>query len=898
MADLAKTYAPLEVEERRYAWWLEHGWFWANADDARPPASITIPPPNVTGTLHMGHALQHAIHDTLARWARMRGYNVCVVPRVDHAGIGTQIKVSQYLHATEGKHPQEIGRERWLEQAHEWAAHNGGGILRQLPALGFSYDWRRERYPLDDGYYHAVLTAFKRFYDKGWIYRGERMVNWCPTCKTVISDLEVEQHEVHSHLWAIKYPGLDGAPDIVVSTTRPETMLGDTAVAVNPQDPRWQAAIGQMVNLPLMDRPIPIVGDDYVDLEFGSGALKVTPGHDVNDWEIGQRHGLEVVVVIGQDGLITGAGGKYAGMDRFEARQAVLADLEAQGLLVKVEDYHHTVPHHDRCHTVIEPLPMEQWFMAMRELADAALPWYRSGAIQFHPDRFREYGIEWLENIRDWCISRQLWWGHRIPIYYGAKSGKVVCALSEEEAAAAFDGEPYDQESDVLDTWFSSALWPFAVLGWPDAEQYAYLGQGTGATDAGSLDAFHPTEWMITGRDILYLWVARMAMTAKEFTGEVPFRHVVVHPTIQTKDGQRMSRSLGTGIDPLELIAAYGADATRMMLLMQCSTTQDIRFDAEVKDNQLESSVTADTCRNFLNKIWNASRFVLMNLGDERPGPLPAALETADQWILSRLNQTIATVTEALEQYRFDEVCRTLYEFIWTEFCDWYIELTKPRLRAGEPGVKAVLWHVLETTMRLLHPVAPFLSEEIWQQLGADGEACIVAAWPTCDAGRLQPAVEAEFAALQAIVRAIRNLRVEAGVPDKQAVEAVLQFADASGAEALRPLEGDLRAAANVSAVCFSGAGEAAPEKALVAVLDGVSVFVPLSGLVDVEAERARLSKEREKAAADLAAQHQKLGNEAFVGKAPEAVVQKVRDRAAELAEQIDRLDERIASLD
>jgi len=897
MAELAKTYAPQDVESRRYAWWLEHGWFQADASDARPPACITIPPPNVTGTLHMGHALQHAIHDTLARWARMRGYNVCVVPGIDHAGIGTQIKVSQYLYDTEGKHPQEIGRERWLEQAHQWAARNGGGILKQLRALGCSYDWRRERYTLDDGYYRAVLTAFKRFYDKGWIYRGERMVNWCPTCKTVISDLEVEQNEVHSHLWAIKYPGLGGAPDVVVSTTRPETMLGDTAVAVNPKDPRWKDAIGKQVMLPLMDRPIPIVGDDYVDLEFGSGALKVTPGHDVNDWEIGERHDLDVVVVIGKDGLITDAGGKYAGMDRFAARKAVLADLEALGLLVKVDDYSHTVPHHDRCHSVIEPLPMEQWFMAMREMADAVLPWYRSGAIQFHPDRFREYGIEWLENIRDWCISRQLWWGHRIPIYYGSKSGKVVCAVTDEEAAAAFDGEPYVQESDVLDTWFSSALWPFAVLGWPDPQQYAYVDKAAGQADAGSLAEFHPTEWMITGRDILYLWVARMAMTAKEFTGEVPFRHVVVHPTIQTKDGQRMSRSLGTGIDPLELIAEYGADATRMMLLMQCSTTQDIRFDAEVKDNKLESSATADTCRNFLNKIWNASRFVLMNLGDERPGKLPEALETADRWILSRLNSTIEEVTEALQQYRFDEVCRTLYEFIWTEFCDWYIELTKPRLRAADPGVKAVLWHVLEATMRLLHPVVPFISEEIWQQLGAEGEACVIAHWPVCDTKRLLPDVEAEFVKLQGVVRAIRNLRVEAGVPDKQAVEAILQFADAADADAMRPLESDLCAAANVSAVSFAAPGDATPDKALVAVLDEVSVFVPLAGLVDLDAERGRLTKEREKAASDLDVQRKKLANEAFVGKAPEAVVQKVRDREAELAEQIERLDARIASL-
>ncbi|MCC7493964.1 MAG: valine--tRNA ligase [Fimbriimonadaceae bacterium] len=896
MAELAKNYDPHATEAKWYAWWEERGYFHGRADDPRPPACITIPPPNVTGTLHMGHALQHAIHDALARWARMRGHNVCVVPGVDHAGIGTQIKVSAYLYETTGQQPHEIGREAWLREAHAWAARNGGGILKQLRALGCSYDWRRERYTLDDGYYHAVLTAFRRFYERGWIYRGERLVNWCPVCQTVISDLEVEQNEVTGALWTLRYPGLNGAPDVLVTTSRPETMLGDTAVAVNPRDERWTAAHGQQVLLPLLDRPIPIVADDYPDPAFGSGAVKVTPAHDPNDWEIGVRHGLPVLQAIGPDGKITAVGGPYAGLDRYEARQRVLADLAERGLLVKEEAYTHSVPHHDRCHTAIEPLPMEQWFVKMRDLADAVLPWYREGRIQFHPDRFREYGVEWLESIRDWCISRQLWWGHRIPIYYGQQSGRVVCALSDEEARAAFGDEPYRQEEDVLDTWFSSALWPFAVLGWPDPSQYGYLGGGQ--VDAGSLATWHPTTWMITARDILYLWVARMAMTAQEFVGQIPFQHVVVHPTIQTKDGQRMSRSLGTGIDPLELIAQYGADATRLMLLIQCSTTQDIRFDAEIVNNQIERSATADTCRNFLNKIWNAARFVLLNLGDQRPAALPTALpELADRWIVSRYQGAVAELTAALEAYRFDEAVKGLYEFVWTEFCDWYIELAKPRLRAGDAAVRSVLWHVLEGVLRLLQPFAPFLSEEIWQQLGADGEACLVAPWPTAEPARRDRAAEAAFAQLQEVVRVSRNLRVQAGVEDRVTIHLALRAKSADDRELLATTAGYLQTLVRCHEVDLAEAAAGAPEQALAAVAGGVDVYLPLAGLVDVAAERERLGKERDKAVADLAAQRAKLGNASFVDRAPAAVVQKVRDRESELLELVARLDERLAGL-
>jgi valyl-tRNA synthetase len=891
MAELAKTYDPRSVEERWYAWWEARGYFQASSDDDRPPCCITIPPPNVTGTLHLGHALQHGIHDALTRFERMRGKNVCVVPGIDHAGIGTQIKVSAELLASTGQSQHDIGREAWTVRAKDWAAKHGGTILEQLRALGCSYDWRRRRYTLDDGYYHAVLTAFRDFYDKGWIYRGERMVNWCPTCRTVISDLEVEQRSLSGHLWSLRYPGLDGAPDVIVSTTRPETMLGDTAVAVNPKDPRWQAAIGQFVRLPLMDRPIPIVGDDYADPEFGSGAVKVTPAHDPNDFEIGLRHDLPRIKVIGPDGHITEHGGRFAGLSREQARREVLDALRAEGLLVQTDVYEHSVPHHDRCHTIIEPLPMEQWFVAMRELAQAVLPWYREGKIRFVPDRFREYGIEWLENIRDWCISRQLWWGHRIPIYYGQESGRTVCAFSDDEARAQFGDEPFRQEEDVLDTWFSSALWPFAVLGWPDPEQFAYL--GADGVDAGSLAAFHPTTYMITGRDILYLWVARMAMTAKEFLDQIPFQTVVVHPTIQTAEGQRMSRSLGTGIDPLELIGQYGADATRLMLLMQCGTSQDIRFDATVRDNKVERSATGETCRNFLNKIWNAARFVLMNLGEARPAPLPDHLtELSDRWILSRLQAVVAGVTEALEAFRFDEATDRLYSFVWSEFCDWTIELAKPRLRADDAVVKSVLWQVLEAICRLLQPFAPFISEEIWQQLGAEGEACMIASWPEPDPRRVDAEAEEAFAMVQEVVRAVRNLRVEAGVGEKDTVRIVLGGAP----PALAAATDYVAALARCSDVSLGGADQAG--QSLAALVGGVDVYLPLAGLVDIEAERARLTKERDKAATELDVQTRKLGNEGFVAKAPPAVVEQVRARAAELIETVERLEERMAALD
>ncbi len=893
MVELAKTYDPRATEQRWYPWWEEQGFFYSQSDQTGPAGTccITIPPPNVTGTLHMGHALQHAIHDTVTRWERMRGKNVCVVPGIDHAGIGTQIKVSQAIFEATGQTPHDIGREAWLEQATDWATRNGGTILDQMRALGCSYDWRRRRYTLDEGYVRAVLTAFRHFYDRGWIYRGERMVNWCPTCQTVISDLEVDQRPLSGKLWTIRYPGLDGAPDVTVTTTRPETMLGDTAVAVNPRDPRWQAAIGKQVQLPLQERPIPIVADDYADPEFGSGAVKVTPAHDPNDWAIGERHDLPVIRVIDDHGVITAEGGKYAGLDRLDARRAVLADLEKAGLLVATEDYDHAVPHHDRCHTIIEPLPMEQWFVAMREMADAVLPWYHERKIKFVPDRFREYGIEWLENIRDWCISRQLWWGHRIPIYYGQDSGRVVCALSDEEAREAFGDEPFRQEEDVLDTWFSSALWPFAVLGWPDPERFAYTGGGT--IDAGSLAAFHPTTYMITGRDILYLWIARMAMTANQFVGEIPFETVIVHPTIQTRDGQRMSRSLGTGIDPLRLIDQYGADATRLMLLMQCGTSQDIRFDAVVEDNELRSSATAETCRNFLNKIWNAARFVLLNIGTGTRYELPAELtETADRWILSRLQVAVQGVGAALAAYRFDEATDRLYNFVWSEFCDWAIELAKPRLRAGDETVKAVLWHVLETVCRLLAPFAPFIAEEIWQQLGTGGPACMTAEWPTADDRWRDEAAESTFALVQEVVRAARNLRVEAGLGERERVRLVLGGPAAERLAVVRPAIAEL---ARCSEVTISAAG--CDEQALAAVVAGVDVYLPLAGLIDVEAERARLTKELEKAESDLEIQRRKLANESFVGKAPAAVVDGVRAREAELVEVAAHLRARLDAL-
>jgi valyl-tRNA synthetase len=884
---LEKTYDPKSIEKKWYTFWDEGGYFRPESNPDGQPFSVTIPPPNVTGELHMGHALQHAIHDTIIRWRRMQGRKTLCLPGTDHAGIGTQMKVEERIQEEEGKTRHDIGREEMIVRIQAWKENYGNTILQQLRDLGCSYDWSRERYTMDEDYQRAVLETFVRFYDRGWIYRGRRIVNWCPQCESVISDLEVEELDTQGHLWHIRYPGIDGSPDIVVATTRPETMLGDTGVAVHTTDARWQDAIGKQVQLPLMGRPIPIVADDAADPEMGSGAVKVTPSHDPNDYEIGQRHDLAEIQVIGLDGTMTEEAGRFAGQDRYACRKAVVAELEAQGLIVKIDDHAHAVPHHDRCGTIIEPLAMEQWFVAMKELAGQALPVLNKKEIAYVPDRFRSYSVEWLENIRDWCISRQIWWGHRIPVWTHKVTGALVVQAEPPE-----DEEAYTQDPDVLDTWFSSALWPFATLGWPDSTE--------------DLRVFHPTDLMITGRDILYLWVIRMIMTSLEFKDEIPFGTVLVHPTVQTRDGKRMSKSLGTGIDPRELIDRYGADATRLSLLYQCGSSQDIRFDAEVVDNHLEDSPVTESCRNFCNKVWNASRFVLMNLTDREDGDTSLLLapvapsNLADRWILSQYHRTIDTVNRALEAYRFDEASRTLYEFVWNSYCDWYVELAKVRLNGDDAEarreVQNVLAVVLEGTLRLLHPMIPFITEELWQQCPHDGDALIAARWPDANVSLFDEEAEAHMALIQEIVGAVRNIRGTMRVPPSKRADLVLKMSDGPRRAVVESAADSIRELARIDQIEI-GADVVRPPASGTAVLADVEVYVPLAGLIDLDVERQRQEKELDKLSKALTGLEKKLSNDRFLQSAPADVVESERRRKAEYETTAERLRETLTLL-
>ena len=919
--DLPKRYDPERCERSWYGRWESAGYFQARPHPDRAPYCITIPPPNVTGELHMGHAVQHAIHDSVIRRKRMQGYEALVLPGTDHAGIATQMKVEEQLHQEEGRTRHDIGREGLVERIRAWRETYGEAIYDQMRKLGCSYDWERSRFTLDDGYAAAVLKAFERFHEKGWIYRGTRMINWCPRCGSVISDLETEEIPTQGRLWHIRYPGLDGGPDVVVATTRPETMLGDTGVAVHPGDERWKAAVGGRVMLPLMDRPIPIVADDYADPEMGSGAVKVTPAHDPNDYEIGSRHKLEQILVIDFDAVMTSRAGPYAGQDRYECRKNVVAALESKGLLVTTEDYEHVLPHHDKCGTVIEPLPMEQWFMDMKPLADKVRPHLDGrGAAQvaYVPDRYRGYALEWLDNIRDWALSRQIWWGHRIPAWYCADcSGEGLELLGrygrdEALTAGAFrvsveagarplvaveapaacpdcGGRRLVQDPDVLDTWFSSALWPFATLGWPDSTE--------------DLDYFHPTDLMITDRQILYLWVLRMVMTALEFVDEIPFRTVLVHPTVFTRDGRRMSKSLGTGLNPLDLVRLYGADATRWSLLAQCGSTQDIRFDADVADNEVKESLSAESGRRFCNKLWNSARYVLMNLdGQSAPSTAAPLEDLADRWIRSRLARTVQLVDQAQEGFRFGEATRALHDFLWRDYCDWYIELAKPRLLAGSPAerdrVRGVLVSVLEQALRLMHPIMPFVTEELWQQLPLDdkAESLMIASWPVAEEGDLDDAAEREMAFLQEVITAARTIRSELNVPRGRTVALVISTAGPESASTLDHRRAYLQALVGAESIEV-GVGRPQPPSSGSAVVGEVEVFIPLEGLIDVDAETRRLRKEIDKLQGLVQGLQRKLGNEAFLAKAPAAVVEKERLRQEEYRASLARLSSSLEML-
>ena len=882
-SEMPKAYDPKAVEGPLFASWQEGGYFSAQIVEGVEPYSVVIPPPNVTGSLHMGHALNNTIQDVVVRRSRMAGRPTKWVVGTDHAGIATQNKVEQKLHA-EGKSRHDLGREEFIEACWEWRREYGGTIIGQLKAMGCSCDYDNERFTMDPGYQVAVRKVFVDWFNAGLIYRGLRIINWCPRCSTALSDIEVEHEDVDSHLWFLRYPlkePVGGVDHVVVATTRPETMLGDTCVAVNPSDERYAGLIGATVVLPLVGREIPIVADDFVDPAFGTGAVKVTPAHDPNDFEIGERHGCEKINIMNADATISEAGGAYAGLDRYVARKRVLADLEELGALVKTDDHVHSVGHCYRCHTVIEPWLSDQWFVDMKPLAEPAIEAVRDGRVTFHPKRWENVYFHWMENIRDWCISRQLWWGHRIPVFYCDSCGEMVASMDDVTTCPKCGSGDVRQDEDVLDTWFSSQLWPFATLGWPE--------------ETPELAYFYPTNVLSTARDILFLWVARMVMSGMYFNdGEIPFDDVIIHPTVFNAEGKRMSKSLGTGVDPLDLMEHYGADGMRFGLMLQVTGNQDIKF---AEDKLLSS-------RNFANKIWNASRFVLMNLEGYEPGA-PEPQTVADRWILSRLADLSARVDEGLDTYEFGETARSLYDFFWNEYCDWYIELAKDRLNGGDArqrlAVQRTLVFVLDQALRLLHPMMPFVTDAIWRNvpLAADQTApsLMVAAWPDASAlsAFADPGAEKSIAAVQEIVVAIRGVRARYGVSPRTPLDVVVKAPESE----LLLLEGEsglVRSLAGVGSLTFSPTAEK-PSHSAVAAAGNLEIYVPLEGLVDFDAERDRLGKEAEKSAVELERLNKKLGNEGFLAKAAPEIVEKDRARAAELADLIAVLETQLAEL-
>lgn len=877
-------YDPKQVESKWYDVWESKGFFRPDPDAEGEPFSVVIPPPNVTGSLHMGHALNTTLQDVLVRWRRMQGRQTMWIPGTDHAGIATQHVVEEEL-AKEGSSRHDLGRDAFVDKVWEWKEKYGHIITDQLRRLGASADWERERFTLDEGLSRAVRHVFVELYNRKLIYQGNYIVNWCPTCTTTLSDIEVEHEDRDGKLYHIKYPLLGGDGYIVVATTRPETMLGDTAVAVHPEDTRYEHLIGRHVVLPLLNREIPIVADSWVDPEFGTGMVKVTPAHDPNDFDIGQRHNLDQISVIGLDARMTDAAGPYANMDRYEARQLVVQHLEEQGLLQQVDDHSHAVGQCYRCDTVVEPLISKQWFVKMKPLAEPAIEAVRNGSVRFVPERFARDYLHWMENIRDWCISRQLWWGHRIPVWTCDKCGEMFASVDDAVHCENCGSEDIQQDPDVLDTWFSSALWPFSTMGWPE--------------DTETLKRFYPTSVLVTGFDIIYFWVARMIFMGLQFMDEKPFHDVLIHGLVRDPLGRKMSKSLGNGVDPLEVIEEYGADALRFNLVSGIAPGNDTRYHPD----KVEAS------RNFANKIWNASRFALMNLDDFDPDAAALddrPLEWHDRWILSRLDWTAAEANRHLERYDLGEASRSLYEFVWSELCDWYIELVKPRLY-GQMGPESraaaqhTLWHVLEATLRLMHPYMPYLTEEIWQLLHETTgtkpatESVMVAPWPT-PAGRRDEAAEADMNVLMDIVRAIRNVRAEQHVEPGRRIAAVLQAAEGRH-ELLHRAAPYIRNLARVEQLDIRPAGTPPPAQSIAAVAGRVELFVPLAGLVDIEQEVARLRKELEDTDKQLAGVDGRLANPNFVNKAPAPVVAKARQQRDELAEHRRLLEQRIEQL-
>ena len=865
MKELPKVYEPQKVEKKIYDFWMQGGWFKGKVDPVKKPFSIVMPPPNVTGQLHMGHALDATLQDILTRYKRMQGYSALWLPGVDHAGIATQIKVEEVLRKEEGLTRYDLGRDKFLERVWKWKEQYGDRIVEQQKSMGVSCDWDRSRFTMDETCAKAVRESFCRLYEKGLIYKGSRIINWCPHCRTALSDAEVEYKDIPGSFWYIRYPIEDSDEEFIIATTRPETMLGDSGVAVNPQDERYRHLVGKHAILPLVGRRLPIVADDYVELGFGTGAVKMTPCHDPNDYEVGLRHDLEQIQCIDEDARIIN-GGKYNGMDRYEARKAIVADLEEQGYLVKVEPYNHNVGCCYRCGTVVEPLTSPQWFVKMAPLAKKAIEVVKDGRIKFVPERFTKTYLNWMENVHDWCISRQLWWGHQIPAWYCDDCGHITVSREDACACEKCGSRNIHREEDVLDTWFSSALWPFSTMGWPDKTE--------------ALDYWYPTSVMVTGYDIIFFWVARMIFSAMEQMDEEPFKTVFIHGIVRDSQGRKMSKSLGNGIDPLEIVEKYGADALRYNLITGNSPGNDMRFYVE----------KCEAMRNFCNKLWNASRFVMMNLTIDR-NELPEKLEIEDKWILSKLNDTVKEVCENMDSYEQGVAAGKIYDFIWDSFCDWYIELTKPRLNgedeASRLSAQKVLLYVLTEILKLVHPFMPFITEEIWQALPHEGEALMVERYPAYQEALSFPEDEESFEMVMTAIKAVRARRSEMNVPPSRKAHLLIATDKKAAFEAGLSYICKLAYASEVSVL------DAAPESTagmVSVVTDNARLFIPMAELVDLEKERARIEKELANAEKQLAGQIGKLSNQNFVTRAPEAVVNAEREKKAKLEALIENL--------
>lgn len=883
--ELAKTYDPHGIEDRLYEKWVEKKYFHAQVDRSKKPFTIVMPPPNITGQLHMGHALDNTMQDILIRFKRMQGYNALWQPGTDHASIATEVKIIEKL-KEEGVDKHDLGREKFLERAWEWKKEYGGRITGQLRKLGSSCDWDRERFTMDEGCNKAVTEVFCKMHEKGWIYKGSRIINWCPVCNTSISDAEVVYEEQAGHFWHIKYPLLqeDGTPSttefLEFATTRPETMLGDTAVAVNPEDERYTSLIGRKVLLPLMNREIPIVADSYVDMEFGTGVVKITPAHDPNDFEVGKRHNLPEINIMNDDATINENGGKFAGMDRYEARAAIVKELEEMGLLVGIEDYSHNVGTHDRCKTTVEPLIKKQWFVKMDELIKPAVEGVKNGDIRLIPERMDKTYFNWTDNIRDWCISRQLWWGHRIPAYYCDECGEIVVAKEMPDVCPKCGCTHLTQDPDTLDTWFSSALWPFSTLGWPDKTE--------------DLDYFYPTDVLVTGYDIIFFWVIRMIFSGYEQMGEKPFSTVLFHGLVRDSQGRKMSKSLGNGIDPLEIIDQYGADALRLTLITGNAPGNDMRFYFE----RVEAS------RNFANKVWNASRFILMNMeGKEIQKPDQESLMPADCWIMSKCNKLIHDVTENMDKFELGIALQKVYDFIWDEFCDWYIEFVKQRMYDAKENPKsagAALWvlrEVLKNALKLLHPFMPFVTEEIYSKLIPEEESLMMSKWPEYREDWDFPQAENIVEHLKRLATGVRNVRAEMNVPAGRKIKIYVVSEDQKLREGFELLKDAVLRLANVSEFIVQKDKDGIAEDAMSVVIPDATAYLPLEDMIDFEQELERLTKEEERLKKEIARSNGMLNNEKFVSKAPEAKVQEERDKLEKYEQMMAQVQERLTGL-